>query len=99
MDEVTRKSAIEKVAVITSHIGYPDELLDDSKLEEFYEKLRFDENATYLENIMDVNLFNKEYSFSQLRKPVDKTDWVLYADVAVINAGYYPPQNSMSKYN
>ncbi|XP_061716909.1 neprilysin-2-like [Cydia pomonella] len=94
MDEGIRKNAIEKVAAIASHI--PDELLDDSKLEEFYEKLQFDENSSYLENIMDVNLFNEEYSFSQLRKPVNKTDWVLYADVAVINARYYPLKNSMS---
>ncbi|XP_061729220.1 neprilysin-2-like [Cydia pomonella] len=96
MDEKTRKSALEKVAAITSHIGYPDELLDDSKLEEFYEKLKLDENSSYLENILDVNLFNKEYLFSQLRKQVNKTHWVSYADVAVINARYYPFQNSMS---
>lgn len=36
MDEVTRKNALDKAASMTSHIAYPDELLDDKKLEEFY---------------------------------------------------------------
>lgn len=36
MDEVTRKNALDKAASMTSHIAYPDELLDDRKLEEFY---------------------------------------------------------------
>lgn len=36
MDEKTRKSALEKADAMTTHIAYPDELLDDKKLEEFY---------------------------------------------------------------
>lgn len=36
MDDVTRKAALEKAESMTTHIGYPDELLDDKKLEEFY---------------------------------------------------------------
>lgn len=31
-----RKNAIDKAKSMTTHIAYPDELLDDNKLNEFY---------------------------------------------------------------
>lgn len=40
MDEATRVNALDKAASMTSHIAYPDELLDDKKLIEFYESVR-----------------------------------------------------------
>lgn len=33
-----RKNAIDKAKSMTSHIAYPDELLDDAKLNEFYDE-------------------------------------------------------------
>lgn len=36
MDEQTRKNAIDKAKSMSTHIAYPDELLDNKKLEEFY---------------------------------------------------------------
>ena len=36
MDEHTKISALEKADAMSTHIAYPDELLDDHKLEEFY---------------------------------------------------------------
>lgn len=41
MDDVTKKAALEKAASMSTHIAYPDELLDNKKLEEFYENVRF----------------------------------------------------------
>lgn len=41
MDEITRKNALEKAAAMTTHIAYPDELLDDKKLEDFYANVCF----------------------------------------------------------
>lgn len=40
MDEVTRKHALEKAYAITSHIAYPQELLDNKKLDEHYVDVR-----------------------------------------------------------
>lgn len=34
-----RKNAIDKAKSMTSHIAYPDELLDDNKLNAFYENV------------------------------------------------------------
>ena len=36
MDDKTRIRAKEKAAAMTTHIAYPDELLDDKKLTELY---------------------------------------------------------------
>lgn len=36
MDEETKKNAIDKANSMSTHIAYPDELLDNKKLEEFY---------------------------------------------------------------
>lgn len=99
MDEETRKSALDKAASMTSHIAYPDELLQDSKLEEFYEKLELADNASYLKNILNLTLFGTEYSFSKLRKPVNKSDWVSHGRPAVVNAFYSSIENSIRTYN
>lgn len=36
MDDITRVRAHEKAEAMESHIAYPNELLDDSKIEEYY---------------------------------------------------------------
>lgn len=41
MDEETRKSALDKANTIVDHIAYPDELLDDKKISELYDKVVF----------------------------------------------------------
>lgn len=39
MDDETRLRAKEKAAAMTTHIAYPDELLDDKKLTDLYENV------------------------------------------------------------
>lgn len=39
MDDETRIRAKEKAASMTTHIAYPDELLDDKKLTDLYENV------------------------------------------------------------
>ncbi|XP_029033207.1 neprilysin-2 isoform X2 [Osmia bicornis bicornis] len=94
MDDDTRKSALKKAASMSSHIAYPDELLDDKKLEEFYEKLELTTD-NYLEGILNLTLFGVEYSFSKLRKPVNKSDWVTHGRPAIVNAFYSSIENSI----
>lgn len=36
MDDDTKKNALDKAKSMSTHIAYPDELMDDKKLEEFY---------------------------------------------------------------
>lgn len=94
MDEETRKSALDKAASMSSHIAYPDELLDDKKLEDFYQKLELT-TENYLEGILNLTLFGVEYSFGKLRKPVNKTDWITHGRPAIVNAFYSSIENSI----
>lgn len=98
MDDKTRQSALEKAASMSSHIAYPDELLDDNKLEEFYKNLELSE-GNYLESILNLTLFGTEYSFSKLRRPVNKTDWVSHGRPAIVNAFYSSIENSIRKFS
>lgn len=41
MDPENRKSAVEKLDAMHVNTAYPDELLDDAKLDEVYENVRF----------------------------------------------------------
>ncbi|XP_043263785.1 neprilysin-2 isoform X2 [Colletes gigas] len=94
MDEDTRKSALSKAASMSTHIAYPDELLDDNKLEEFYKKLELTTD-NYLEGILNLTLFGLEYSFGRLRKPVNKSDWITHGRPAIVNAFYSSIENSI----
>lgn len=96
MDEQTRKSALEKAASMSTHIAYPDELLDDKKLEEFYENLELS-SEDYVASILNLTLFGTEYSFSKLRKPVNKSEWISHGRPAIVNAFYSSIENSIRK--
>ncbi|KAI5630567.1 VLP3p-3, transcript variant X1 [Venturia canescens] len=94
MDETTRTEALNKATAMQSHIAYPDELLDDDKLENFYAKLELSGNH-YFESVLKVTLFNTEYTLSQLRKPINKTEWLSHGSAAVVNAFYSAVKNSI----
>ncbi|XP_046983494.1 neprilysin-2-like isoform X1 [Schistocerca americana] len=94
MDEATRKKALEKAKSMVAHIAYPDELLDDAKLDKFYEKLDISP-ALYLESVLNLSRFAVDYSFSRLREPVNKTEWTSHSNVATVNAFYDTLENSI----
>ncbi|KAF7279498.1 hypothetical protein GWI33_007175 [Rhynchophorus ferrugineus] len=94
MDDETRKNALDKAKSMSTHIAYPDELLDNKKLEEFYDALELDENQ-YLNSILNLTLFGTRLSFKRLRQPVNKTDWITHGRPAVVNAFYSAIENSI----
>lgn len=97
MDEETRQEAIKKAKVLTPHIGYPNELADNNKLEEYYRNLEIEPDNLLL-NTLRLNVFNTDHSFSKLRKPVNKTDWETHSKPAVVNAYYSALENSIRMY-
>ncbi|XP_037924758.1 neprilysin-2 isoform X2 [Hermetia illucens] len=94
MDEKTREAALNKLHRMTTHIGYPDEIMKDSKLEEYYKDLDIDPD-NYLPSILKMSVFGTNYSFNKLRKPFNKTDWLNHAKPAVVNAYYSSIENSI----
>lgn len=94
MDDTTRKAAQEKLKSMSTYIGYPDEIVDNSKLEEYYRKLDIDPDK-YFGSFLKMNVFGTDYSFSKLRLPVNKTEWIRHARPAVVNAFYSSIENSI----
>lgn len=97
MDNKTRESALTKANAMVTHIGYPDEIMDNKKLEEYYEDLEIDPD-TYLESVLKMNIFGTNFSFNKLRKSVNKTDWQTHARPAIVNAFYSSIENSIRKF-
>lgn len=94
MDEVTLKAALDKANAMQNHIGYPDELLDDKKLTDFYESLPIGSNSMFL-NVLSVHRFKRNFDFKLLREPVNQTDWRKHAFSSMVNAMYSPAENSI----
>ena len=98
MDEKTRKNALEKVDAIKSIIAYPDELLQESKLEQYHERLEITSDD-YHENFKNLKKFNKLKELEKLTKPIDEIDWIDLGKKSIsVSAGYEPDLNLMSKY-
>lgn len=94
MDAETRQEAKEKANAIASYIGYPDELLNDTKIEDLYSGLDL-RRGHYFDNILHLRKWSTDYSFSQLRKPNQKVDWRKHARAATVNAFYNSLDNSI----
>lgn len=94
MDAATKETAIEKANALTKHIGYPDELADNAKLEEFYKDLDIEADNLLLDTLR-LTVFRTNYAYSKLREPVNKTDWVTHSKPALVNAFYSSLENSI----
>ncbi|XP_039280391.1 neprilysin-2 [Nilaparvata lugens] len=94
MDDKTRAAALDKAKSMTTHIAYPDELLDDEKLMQFYENLEIGSDD-YYGAILNLTKFGTEYSFSRLRDAVNKSEWITHGRPAIVNAFYSSIENSI----
>ncbi|KAK9888867.1 hypothetical protein WA026_001087 [Henosepilachna vigintioctopunctata] len=94
MEEKSKERAKIKASTVTSFIGYPDELLDDKILSDYYSELG-DPPQSYL--LMDMKLANfsiKSY-YKFLNEPVNKTDWRKQHSPLDVNAFYETSTNSI----
>lgn len=95
MDRTTKKRALEKLTSMGSYVGYPDELLNDNLIEQFYSQLNMSDS--YLESVLEITKFERVFEFRSLHSPVNKSTWVDHANSAVVNAFYTFSENSISK--
>ena len=95
MDEETRKYALEKLDAMGAVVAYPDELLDDGKVEEYYKDLDI-ESGSYLNGYINIAKFVRNANYKQLRAA---KHWADEAGVTVVNAFYNPLKNTISKYH
>lgn len=88
MDEETRAAAVDKADAMHAHIAYPDELLDDEKLEKQYEKLEIT-GENLLESVLNYTIHSTLRAFENFREPYNMSNWVTHGDSVVVNAYYY----------
>lgn len=96
MDETTREASLEKAKKMTTHIGFPDELMNETKLIEYYENLTIDE-TNFFESMVKISQFDSNKVLRSLRKIINKNDWETHGNVAVVNAYYSSSENSIRK--
>lgn len=98
MDESTRRQAIRKAEAMLFDIGYPDELVDDDKLNEYYLDLEL-QNDSLFHNVLRIRKFHQMHNIKQYREPIDKKDWREHATrTAIVNAFNIPQHNTIRKF-
>lgn len=85
MSPETKAKAQEKLNAFIVKIGYPDTWKDYTSLEI--------KDDSYWANICRANLFDYNFNFAKLGKPVDKMEW--YMTPQTVNAYYNPTTNEI----
>ncbi|KAH7638002.1 neprilysin 2-like protein [Dermatophagoides farinae] len=92
MDTETRKHAMDKLNLMNFRVGFPDELLDDELVSDFYENLTMTDD--YFGNVIAVHKFEAESAFQSLDAINSRDDWRKYSEVVDVNAYYFHQENS-----
>ncbi len=85
MSEPTKAKAKEKLAAMNVKVGYPDKWRDYSKLDITPDN--------FVQNVLNANKYNFDYTISKIGKPVDKTEWGMTPQT--VNAYYNPNRNEI----
>ena len=85
MGDSTKQKAYIKLAAIKKKVGYPDKWKDFSSMEIGKE--------SYVQNIMNANLWWHNYNINKLGKPVDRDEWDMFPQT--YNAYYNPSNNEI----
>ncbi len=85
MSAETKQKALSKLAKINMKVGYPDTWKDMSSVTV--------NGQTYLQNIINVNLWEFNRMINKYGKPVDRTEWNMYPQT--YNAYYSPSFNEI----
>ncbi|XP_031550822.1 endothelin-converting enzyme 1-like [Actinia tenebrosa] len=92
MDSKTRAVAKEKAKAMDEHVGYPEFIMDDSKLADLYKKMDV-RNDTYFRNYLSIDKIDKKKTFEKMGNPVNKESWEM--SPTTVNALYKSTSNSI----
>ncbi|XP_043277627.1 neprilysin-2-like [Venturia canescens] len=98
LDNKTKTTGIEKSKRLTLHIGYPDELMNDTKLEKYHESLKFDEE-NFFENMKKLSAFDLDKHYKLLREPITEDDSILRIPTTLIDVLYMTKYHSIVMYD
>jgi len=94
MDDDTKKRAFEKLTIMKTNIGYPNELLDEENLKKLYDGLELSP-GDFFGNLLNLTKGATNFGMKKLKQPVVKNDWIQFGKPAMVNAFYQPITNSI----
>lgn len=89
MSDSTKEMALRKLATFRVKIGYPEKWIDYSTLEVSKDP----ETSSYLQNVVNANIFESKRQLAKVGKPVDPDEWRMTPQT--VNAYYSPPANEI----
>ncbi|KAJ8668211.1 hypothetical protein QAD02_009874 [Eretmocerus hayati] len=95
MDEDTRRIAVDKAKSMSEYIAYPEELLNNTKVDKVYDKVHMIPGHNLLQISLDFSLIAIELALKKLRKPVKRNKWIRHGMSADVNAYYSTSDNSI----
>ncbi|VDL77455.1 unnamed protein product [Nippostrongylus brasiliensis] len=94
MDENTKKTALDKVSKMLIHVAYPDFILDDKKVDEYYKEISLKETDSFSDMVTKLEKWDSNFSMKRLLKPVDRNEFEM--NPSEVNAYYCGECNTMA---
>lgn len=94
MDDNTKLATYQKIIEMKTLIGFPDWLLEEGKLEEYYDGIEVDVNK-HLENMININQVKTKKVLNRFREWNNFT-WA--TDPTEVNAYHTFQENTISKF-
>ncbi|ETN81757.1 peptidase family M13 [Necator americanus] len=94
MDNQTKAIALNKAKQMLRKVAYPDFVLDDAKLDDYYSGISVKESDSYSEMVQKLLRWLIESEFKRLIKPADRTEFSFNS--ADVNAYYQAMTNSIN---
>ncbi|RVE72607.1 hypothetical protein OJAV_G00039050 [Oryzias javanicus] len=92
MDAETKKAAKEKADAIYNMVGYPEFIMNATKLDKVFNDFEV-ESELYFQNVMQYYNFSARVTADQLRKAPNRNQWSMTPPT--VNAYYNPTKNEM----
>ncbi|KAM7006134.1 endothelin-converting enzyme 1 [Tautogolabrus adspersus] len=92
MDAETKKAAKEKADALYNMVGYPEFIMNASKLDKVYNDFEV-VSEHYFQNVMQYYNFSGRVTADQLRKAPNRNQWSMTPPT--VNAYYNPTKNEM----
>uniref|UniRef100_A0A8D3DPF5 Endothelin-converting enzyme 1 n=1 Tax=Scophthalmus maximus TaxID=52904 RepID=A0A8D3DPF5_SCOMX len=90
MDSETKRAAKEKADAIYNMVGYPDFIMNGTKLDKVFNDVV---SEFYFQNVMQYYNFSARVTADQLRKTPNRNQWSMTPPT--VNAYYNPTKNEM----
>ncbi|XP_054153016.1 neprilysin-1-like isoform X2 [Oppia nitens] len=95
LDESTKNKSLIKLNAIKQNIGYPDWLLNNDDLDNYYKLTQSVDPKKSFESILYLQYVSVNREFKSIREKVNLTlSWPM--PPAIVNAAYEPTQNSIT---